>query len=72
MTANLNEMLLFTQNPRCSSMQHHISIVKVYEKDLIVGIYEIITPLKELSCACHLYTSREQRTEVFQSETPGQ
>lgn len=39
---NQNEMLLFTQ-PRCVSLLHHISTKKAYEKDLIMGINEIIT-----------------------------
>lgn len=48
--SNLNEVLLFIQNPRCSPLQH-ISTMKVYGKDLAIGINEIITPLKEL---CHV------------------
>lgn len=48
MTANLNDMFLLTQKPTCSPIQHHSSTMKVSEKDLIMGINDIITPLKEL------------------------
>lgn len=50
-------------------MQHHISTTKVYEKDLTMGINEIITPLKEL---CHvLVIYIERGNKAFQSEKLG-
>lgn len=43
-------MLLFTQHG-CIPILHHINTKKAYENDLIMGINEIITLLREL---CHV------------------